>query len=140
MLIRFSLCIGLITFLAVPNWIQSGTRPDFSGTWELNLAKSKLQIPPPTSSTFYITHKDPVFSLKRTHVYGEKSNTWSIELITDGPEIVQKGEVDIYARIFWQRDALVFQSHWTDEGITTTNVVECCSVHSQQSRYGIYCR
>jgi hypothetical protein len=122
MLSRFSLCIPLLILLVTPICSQPGAKPDFSGTWNLNPAKSRLEIPPPTSSTFYITHKDPVFRLKRTHVYGTKSNTWSIELIADGPEVVQK-EDDFHARLSWRQDALVLESYWIYRGAKTTNTV-----------------
>ena len=122
MLNRFSRCATLVALLAVPFWIQAGAKPDFSGTWELNLAKSKLEIPPPTSSTFYITHQEPVFRLKRTHVYSGKANTWSIELISDGPEVVQT-EDNFHARLVWKQDALVLESYWIDGGVKTTNTV-----------------
>ena len=103
---RFSFYFPLITLLGTLIWAQPGaSKRDFSGTWDLNLAKSKLEIPPPTSSTFYITHKEPVFRLKRTHVYSGKANTWGIELITDGPEVVQK-EDDFHARLLWKAECI----------------------------------
>jgi hypothetical protein len=122
MLNRFSLCTPLLAFLAAPAWAQTGMKPDFNGTWALNLAKSKLEIQPPTSSTFYITHKEPVFRLERTHVYNEKSNTRSIELITGGPEVVRK-EDNFHARLFWKQNALVLDSYWIEDGTKTTNIV-----------------
>jgi hypothetical protein len=123
MLSRFSLYVLLITLLGTFIWAQPGaSKPDFSGTWDLNLAKSKLETPPPTSSTFYITHKEPFFGLKRTHVYSGKANKWGIELITDGPEVVQK-EDDFHARLLWKQDALVLESYWIYKGTKTNNTV-----------------
>ena len=56
-------------------------KPDFSGTWELDLKRSNLQSPPPKSMIFDIDHKEPNWAVKRTFVYesGEK-NVWD-ELI-----------------------------------------------------------
>ena len=118
-----SRCFALLACLVASVWAQRGTKPDFSGTWELNLAKSKLEIPPPTSSTFYIAHKEPVFRFKRIHVYRGKPNTWGIELITGGPEVVQK-EDDFHARLYWQQDVLILDSYWMEEGAKTTNIVK----------------
>jgi len=66
------------------------TRPDFSGTWKFNQAKSRLEIDPPTKTIFVIEHRDPKFSLTRTHTWGEESDTWSFDSTTDGKEHYQK--------------------------------------------------
>ena len=118
-----SRCFALLACLVPSVRAQRGTKPDFSGTWELNLAKSKLEIPPPASTTFYIAHKEPVFRFKRIHVYRGKPNTWGIELITGGPEVVQK-EDDFHARLYWQQDVLILDSYWMEEGAKTTNIVK----------------
>ena len=82
---------------------------NFTGTWKANFAKSKLQIRAPESTVFIIEHNEPRFRLSRTHVFQGQSDTWSIELTTDGKEVVRKEkERTLYCRMRWQGDALVF--------------------------------
>ena len=65
------------------------TKPDFSGEWTLNREKSRLQTPMPDSTLFRIEHREPVFRLTRTHVVKGKADTFSIDLTTDGKEVVK---------------------------------------------------
>ncbi len=103
---------------------QTGPKPDFSGTWKLNLAKSKLETPPPDSSMFTIDHKEPQFRLKRTHVFRGKADTWSIDLTTDGKEVVQKDSSgDFHVRLRWEGSTLIFDSYWMVGTAKATNVV-----------------
>jgi hypothetical protein len=105
-------------------YAQAGPKPDFSGIWKLNLAKSKLEITPPDSSVFYIDHQEPHFRLKRTHVINGKPNTWGIELTTDGKEVVQKEkDADFHVRLLWDGAALVLDSYWLAGNSKATNVV-----------------
>jgi hypothetical protein len=116
-----TVCCCFVAWLACA---QSGTKPDFSGTWKLNLDKSTLEIPPPDSSVFYVDHKEPDFRLKRTHVFNGKPNTWGVDLTTDGKEAVQKeanGEVHI--KLYWDGDALIFDSYLLTGKSKATNVV-----------------
>ena len=64
------LLFALITALLIlASALAAGgeAKPDFSGTWIFDRAKSKLEIDPPTKSIFVIEHRDPKFSLSRTH-------------------------------------------------------------------------
>lgn len=84
-------------------------RPNFTGTWRANFAKSKLQIKQPDNTTFTIDHREPRFKLSRTHTFEGKSDTWGIELTTDGKEVVlREAQRTIRARLIWDGDALVF--------------------------------
>ncbi len=103
---------------------QTPAKANFSGSWNLNLQKSTLQIPPPSASMFRIDHKEPQFHLSRTHFYGEKSETWSIDLTTDGKEVYQKdGNLESWTRLYWQRNSLVFDQKLKLNGKDGTNVV-----------------
>ncbi len=87
------------------------TKPDFSGRWTFNRTKSVLQIPPPDASIFEVTHREPNFRLSRTHVYGGKSDTFSLDLITEGREIgLAQGDRDIVCHACWENDGLLFDS------------------------------
>ena len=99
-------------------------KPDFTGTWKLNRGRSSLQIPAPDSTTFVIEHREPRFRLSRTHVAGGNSDTFAIELTTDGEQVVcNHGGLEIQARLRWEGETLVFDSELVREGTRATNVV-----------------
>lgn len=105
---------------------QQHVKPNFSGSWRLNHAKSKLEIDPPMSTTFEVTHNDPAFHITRTHVMKEGSNTWSIDLTTDGKEVVQKWPDgrEVHVRLTWQGETLLLDSYFLlPDGVKATNVV-----------------
>jgi dienelactone hydrolase len=103
---------------------QPMAKPDFSGTWQFNRRKSSLQIPPPDSTIFIIEQHEPRFHLSRTHVFAGKSDTFSIELTTDGKTTVREhGNMKIYVRLYWDEESLVFDSEIEREGKKATNIV-----------------
>src|SRR5262245_58544761 len=100
------------------------TKPDFTGSWNLDRSRSSLQIPAPDSTTFVIEHREPYFRLSRTHIVGGKSDTFSIELTTDGKQVVcNQDGLEIQARLYWEDDTLMLASELVREGIRATNVV-----------------
>lgn len=99
-------------------------KPDFSGTWKFNPSKSVLQIPAPDSSIFVVEHREPAFRIQRTHVFGQKSDMFALDLTTDGNEVtIERGEVQIYARVYWEGDALVFDTRLVKQGEEAANFV-----------------
>ena len=99
-------------------------RPDFSGRWEFSPSKSSLQIPAPDSTTFVIEHNEPRFHLTRTHVFGGNSDTFSLELTTDGkPVEVNHAGLSIRASLRWEGVTLVFDSTLDRNGERATNTV-----------------
>jgi hypothetical protein len=100
------------------------SRPDFSGTWRFNPARSVLQIPAPDSTLFVIDHREPLFRLSRTHVIGGKSDSFALDLTTDGQEVtLERGDLLLRARAYWDGDTLVFDSRLVRGGESATNVV-----------------
>jgi hypothetical protein len=99
-------------------------KPDFSGTWKFNQSRSSLQIPAPDSTTFVIQHNEPRFHLERTHIFKGQSDTFAIELTTDGKvvELNHAGLV-LSAHLQWEGETLLFDSIVTREGKRGTNVV-----------------
>jgi len=76
----------LILSLALVLWGQDG-KPNFSGTWDLQVAKSDFgPLPAPESQTHTIEHKDP--KLKMTTASKGAQGDFTIErnLTTDGVE------------------------------------------------------
>ena len=99
-------------------------KPDFTGTWRFNAAKSALQIPAPDENTFVVDHRDPILRLARSYVMGATRDTFGIDLTTDGRETtMDRGDVQVRARAFWEGDVLAFESTVTRGGVTGTNAV-----------------
>jgi hypothetical protein len=100
------------------------SKPDFSGTWKFNPSKSVLQIPAPDSTIFIVEHREPVFRIQRTHVFGQKSDTFALDLTTDGKEAtIDRGDMQIRARVYWEGDTLVFDTRLVKQGEEATNLV-----------------
>jgi len=122
--------VAWFLFVSVLSWAgfalaQEAQKPDFSGVWKFNPEKSKLQIPAPTSSSFVVDHKEPRFHLSRTHVYDGKPDTWSIDLTTDGKEVIQQtGDRTLHARLYWEGNQLVFDSKIVLKDREASNIVK----------------
>lgn len=100
------------------------SKPDFSGTWKFNPAKSVLQIPAPDATIFVVDHREPIFRIQRTHVSGEKSDTFALDLTTDNKEVkIDRGELQMCARVYWEGDTLVFETRLVKQGEEATNLV-----------------
>ena len=74
--------------------------PNFTGTWILNMEKSKLASPSPglTGSIFIITQTGDKMKLTRYHVFGEKKKKISFRMVADGKtrrvKILFKGKLE----------------------------------------------
>jgi len=100
------------------------TKPDLSGRWEFNPTSSRLEMTAPTKSTFWIEHDDQRFKLTRTHVWGERSDTLSFEVATDGAEHhKRRGQSESWTRMYWVGEELVLDMRLADRGEQGTNVV-----------------
>ena len=108
-----ALSLLLTTTLAA----QDGIKPNFSGTWKFNPAKSRLEMTAPTKTIFVIEHQDPRFRVTRTHTWDEESDTWKFESTTDGKEHYQKDpEFESWTRITWMGEELVLDMKVVYEG------------------------
>jgi hypothetical protein len=79
--------ILLLTFLvALPlTTAFAQQKPDFSGTWKLNVAKSDFgALPGPESRTDVITHKDPSLSNSVTAEGAQGKQQYTVNYTTDG--------------------------------------------------------
>ena len=61
-------------------------KPNYSGTWVLNMGKSKLEFPPKwlTSSVFIIKQDGDNFKLTRYLIFGKKKKKLSFKMNADG--------------------------------------------------------
>jgi hypothetical protein len=105
--------ILLLTFLiALPlTTAFAQQKPDFSGTWKLNVAKSDFgALPGPESRTDVITHKDPSLSDSVTSDGPQGKQQYTVNY-TDGKEVVNKiGPREIKSTLKWEGSDLVISS------------------------------
>ena len=100
-------------------------KPDFSGTWALNLEKTRLQsIRGLESGEIVIEHAEPRFRFDRAFAIKGKTDSTSWQLTTDGREAaVDEGGITRKSRLFWDGDTLVLDELLTAKGGEATNRV-----------------
>jgi len=101
-------------------------KPDYSGTWVFNAAKSKLEVRfKLESAVFIIDHKEPHFKLSRVFVIDGKEDALSWALTTDGKEeVTEEIGRTVHSRLYWDGDVLVFDVRYVlKDGREATNVV-----------------
>lgn len=107
-MLRSGLCFGLALFVGAV--AHADEKPDFTGTWVLDLARSELQIRAPDSSVFEISHNEPDWRVVRTHVYGGRANELVMELSTDGsPTISKNGRTSTESTLLWDEYSLILR-------------------------------
>jgi hypothetical protein len=87
-------------------------KPNFSGEWKMNTAKSEFgMMPAPTSAVQKITHNDPELKVTSTQVSERGEFTSNNSYTTDGKECVNKGRMgEIKSKLKWDGDSLVIES------------------------------
>lgn len=102
--------------------LAAGTRPDFTGTWQLNPAESDFgKAPVPKSMTTRVQQHDPeiVVHSEATGLQGPYSTDY--KWITDGRENVNtiRGE-EIRATVIWNGKTLISTAKTTIRGKALT--------------------
>ncbi len=115
--------LSIAFLLALPlTAIVAQQKPDFSGTWKLNVAKSEFgALPGPQSRTDVIIHKGPSFSDSVTAETAEGKQQYTTNYTTDGKEAVNKiGPRDVNTTVKWSGNGLVFSSKllYNDSDVT----------------------
>jgi hypothetical protein len=100
-------------------------KPNFSGDWKMNPAKSDFgQMPAPTSMVQKITHNDPDLKVVTTSVSERGEFTNNLAYTTDGKECTNKGRMgETKSTLKWDGDTLVIESKADFQGnaVTITN-------------------
>jgi hypothetical protein len=93
--------------------------PLFSGTWVLNIQRSKLEAAhPPVSSEAVIRYDGKTWHFKRTHRNDAgKVDVWSIDLVVRSPKfhVEKDGPYVFRSRMFRDGDSLVLAENITPE-------------------------
>ena len=134
----------LFVIAAAAGLALAADKPDFSGTWKMDPDKSVFgPIPPPTSMTRVIDHKDPAVKVDQTQVGLQGEIKVSYKYSTDGTETTNSfiGN-ELKSKATWDGKNLLIAStanmggaevklkdKWTlsDDGKTLTDVLSISS-------------
>lgn len=97
-------------------------KPDFSGEWKLNIDKSDFgPMPPPSSQTQKIDHKDPVLKISTAQSGAEGDITMDAMYSTDGKESKNNFRgMDAKSVAKWDGDALLIDTKLDFQGNEVT--------------------
>ena len=77
--------IAALALLAVSGIVAAADKPNFSGEWKMNSARSDFgTLPPPTSFVRKIAHADPSLTIVENQSAGGAETTTTRALTTDG--------------------------------------------------------
>lgn len=114
-------CVALIS---VSLLAAAGNKPNFSGVWKLNPAKSEFgQAPAPQSLVSHIEHHDPELKVHSEITGPQGTYTTDYKWITDGRENVNsvRGN-EVRATVVWNGRTLASNAKTTVNGATLTIV------------------
>jgi hypothetical protein len=93
--------------------------PPFSGTWVLNMQRSKVEAAhPPASGEAVIRYDGKTWHFKRTHRNDAgKADVWSIDLVVGSPKfhVEKDGPYVFRSQMFRDGDSLVLTENITSE-------------------------
>jgi len=97
-------------------------KPNLTGTWKLNVAKSDFgALPGPESRTDVITHKDPALSNSVSVVGAQGKQEYTLNYTTDGKEALNKiGERELRSTLKWVGNDLAVSVKTTYNGADVT--------------------
>lgn len=100
--------LPLVAIAAVSALTLSGaTKPDFTGKWKLNVAKSDLGGQPIKELIIDIDHKEPLLKYTATGSTGEQEFSETAEVRTDGTPT--RGENGITTKVHWDGSVMVVE-------------------------------
>lgn len=106
--LQIAIAIALTFTLA----LGAAARPDFSGSWKTNPARSDFgPMPPPDKWDMAVEHKDPTLKVKTTMANQMGERTSEATYTTDGVEAtVGEGQSQTRATVTWDGDSIVFKT------------------------------
>jgi hypothetical protein len=102
----------LFVIAAAAGMAVAADKPDFSGSWKMDADKSVFgPMPPPSSMTRKIDHKDPVLSVTESRVSEQGDMNTTMKYSTDGKETTNSmmGN-DVKSKAVWDGKTLVITS------------------------------
>ncbi len=114
-----NVCIAIVV-MTLSSTAAAGDKPNFSGLWTMNVAKSDYgQIPAPESFVRKIKHADPMISIVEEQSGPNTTPTSTREMKTDGQTVVAQingGDVKLTAT--WEGEALIATTAIDTFGVT----------------------
>jgi hypothetical protein len=112
---KLALIIAALASIAL-----AADKPNFSGDWKMNAAKSNFgPIPAPATYTRKVTHMEPSITIENTQTgtaLGDQHDTRTYT--TDGKEVsYQANGADVKAAITWDGNALLINSKASIQGM-----------------------
>lgn len=110
---RRKLSIALVAILAMTAMAaMAADKPDFSGSWKLNAAKSDFgQFPAPDKLDMKVDHKEPALNVTISQVNQMGERTTDSKYTTDGKECVNgEGRGQSTSTLAWDGAVLVIKS------------------------------
>ncbi len=88
---------------------QAQAKPNFTGDWTLNSAKSDFgPMPAPDKMTMKVDHKDPTMNITQSQSGGQGDMTFDAKYSTDGAETTNSfGPMEAKSTAKWEGDVLV---------------------------------
>jgi hypothetical protein len=102
----------LFVIAAAAGMAQAADKPDFSGDWKMDADKSVFgPLPPPTSMTRKIDHKDPAISVDESRSGPQGDMNTTMKYSSDGKETTNSlmGN-DVKSKAVWEGKTLVITS------------------------------
>ena len=98
-------------------------KPNFTGAWTMNLAKSNFgQLPPPSSFVRRIEHADPALSIVEDQSAGGTASTTTRKLSTDGKTVaVQLNGFAAACSAVWDGKDIVATTNLDGAGVKFTD-------------------
>ena len=111
------LCALTLIALATVSW--AAAKPNFSGDWQLNLAKSNYgSMPPPTSMVRTITHADPSLEIVDDRNGPGRSRVSSRKYMTSGETTnFEVNGAAVEGTAVWEGDSLVVTTKVSSVGL-----------------------
>jgi hypothetical protein len=114
-----SLFKSVLILAALATFAVAADKPNFSGDWTLNAAKSNFgPLPAPATFMRKVTHAEPSITIEDTQTgtpAGDQHDTHTYT--TDGKEVsFQSNGADVRSTITWDGDALLINSKASVQG------------------------
>jgi hypothetical protein len=115
-----SIAKATLIVAALAGMALAADKPNFSGDWKLNAAKSNFgAVPAPATYTRKVIHAEPSITIENTQTgtpMGDQHDTRTYT--TDGKEVsYQANGADVKAAITWDGNALLINSKASIQGM-----------------------
>ncbi len=117
---------ALLLMLTASVAVGGEPKPDFSGTWIFNPAKSRLEMELPTKMIWVIEHRDPKITTTSTRTWKggfDDSETGTPTTIGGKEHYEKDGEEELWSRQYWLGEELVWEFKVVRAGEEGTIVV-----------------